>query len=433
MSAEPQYESTDGRTPKSSRRTTVFVVLAAIAVVVVPLIFTQGRREISRWYQADAQEKALDEDLDGAVKSMDDALQWDDSPRVYLIRAGYKLENNDYVGCVEDCDTVIELTQKGPIAIAVAAHGLRSQAYLDAGEHEKAIEDQKIIGELLKKDSRLKKRSTYLNDLAYFRALGSSELKEAAKDATKAVELLGDEEQLTPAILQTSLACQWEPASRVQKEVVDYLKQQILRKSREVKQEVADEMADSFPPSNRSAAQMSRLAEEQLETSERLWLLELRRSTPNAIAMTNERKESSDNDTLQSARSGLPSVERSQQILSEFAPLLDTKGFVLYKLAVTGAPDDRAEMLADSRKDLDRAVVAMEVLVQAQRTYMMWHQHQIADPRSAKAGMKQAEKSLAVLRYHRGLLLKELGEPQLAALDFARVKQLGQHPDEQLH
>lgn len=433
MSATPQNEPPSSQTPKNSRRTTILVVLAAIAVVVLPLILTQGRSEISRWHQADAQEKALDDDLDGAVESMDAALQWDDSATVYLMRAGLKLKNGDYEGCVDDCETAIELTQSGPVAVAMAAHGLRSQAYLELGEHEKSIDDQKTIGELLKKDSRLKKRSTYLNDLAYFRALGNIELDEAAKDATKAVELLGDEDQLTPAILRASLACQWEAASPVLQEVVQYLQRQLSRESRQVKQEITDEIAESFPPSNRSAAQMNRLAEEHLKVSEQLWLLERRQSTPDAIAMTDEENESSSDDALQTALNSLPSMQRSQQILSNFAPLLDTKGFVFYKLALTDETEERAEQLAKARRDLDRAVVAMEVLVQAERTLMVWHQHRIADPRSAKASMKQAEQSLAVLRYHRGLVLKELGEPQLAARDFTRVKQLGHEPNEQLH
>jgi len=433
MSATPQNELPKGQTPKNSRRTTILVVLAAIAVVVLPLILTQGRREISRWHQADAQEKALDDDLDGAIESMDAAIQWDDSASVYLMRAGLRLRNEDFEGCVDDCQTAIELTQSGPVAVAMAAHELRSQAYLELGEYEKSIGDQKTIGELLKKDSRLKKRSTYLNDLAYFRALGDIELAEAAKDATKAIELLGDEDQLTPAILRASLACQWEAASPVLQEVVQYLEQQLSRESHEAKQEITDEIAESFPPSKRSAEKMNRLAEEHLEITEQLWLLERRMSTADAIAMTDDEKQLPSDGTLKTALRSLPSMQGSQQMLSSFAPLLDTKGFVFYKLALADQTEERTEKLAEARTDLDRAVVAMEVLVQAQRTLMAWNQHRIADPRSAKAGLKQAQQSLAVLRYHRGLVLKELGKPQLAARDFTRVKQLGHEPNEQLH
>ena len=174
---------------------------------------------------------------------------------------------------------------------------------------------------------------------------------------------------------------------------------------------------------------MSRLAEHHLDASEQLWLLEQRLALSALVA--DDKKKSTEDEALKTALNELPKLEISYGILSEFAPILDTRGFVSYKLAVTGESEKRAERFEAARKDLDLAVVAMEACVHVERVLVT--RYQGADLRSAKADLKRSEQSLAVIRYHRALLLDELGEDQLAARDRSRVKQLGHEPNERLH
>ena len=428
MSTTPQQDTVEQLTPRKPRRSKGIVVLAAVAIVVLLLVVSEGRREISRWHQADAQEKVLDGDLEEAIKSLDTALEWDDAVEIYLMRAQVKLLKEDFEGCVDDCDVVIRRTQAGPVAKEIVATRLRSQAHLEMGNYAEAVKDQKSVGDLLKYDSSLMKRSTYLNGLSYCRALGGIELEEAAKDADKAIGLLGSDGQVTTALLRAWISSDWDPASPMTNEVVGYLKRQLERQTDQTKQQVYDEIAESFPPSNRSTAKMSRLAERHLDASEQLWLLDQRRLT--GVATDGGNESSKDDEALKTALEELPTLELSHAILGEFAPILDTRGFVSYKLAVAGETDKRAERLEAGRKDLDLAVVSMEARIQIERTLVTPYQE--IDVRSARAGLKRAQQSLAVIRYHRALLLDELGEDQLAGRDRSRVKQLGYEPNERL-
>jgi tetratricopeptide (TPR) repeat protein len=431
MSTEQQNDPANQPLPRKSRRTTVLVVLAAVALVVLPLVFSEGRREISRWHQADAREKELDGDLNGAVESMDTAIQWNDAVEVYLTRARLKLDRKDFQGCLDDCETAIQETQAGPVRVAIWAHELRSQAYLEMGQHDKAVEDRKTIGELLKNDSGLMQRSSHLNSLAYHRALGGLELEEAAEDATKAVELLGDDDQLTEAMLRAALSSDWVAASPVYNEVAGYLKKQLSLQSEQTKQQIYDEIIETFPPSSRSSTQMSTLAGEHLDSFEQLWLLEQRQT--HSIAAASDDDEASPNDALRTAIDELPTLERARETLIEFGQILDTRGFVFYKLALSGEADKRVQRLESARKDLDRAVAAIEVFVQSERTLLSRYPHRVVDPRVGKVSLKQNDRTIAVIRYHRALVLEALGEEPLAASDIARVKKLGHEPNEQLH
>jgi tetratricopeptide (TPR) repeat protein len=95
------------------------------------------------------------------------------------------------------------------------------------------------------------------------------------------------------------------------------------------------------------------------------------------------------------------------------AAMLDTRGYIHF----------RRGDFEIARKDLDPAVKAMEGEVmekEQERDYI--------DRREFERESKELRKSLAVIRYHRALVLDGLGKVQEAESDRRRVRELGYTP-----
>ncbi len=109
----------------------------------------------------------------------------------------------------------------------------------------------------------------------------------------------------------------------------------------------------------------------------------------------------------------------------------DTQGFVLYKL---GSHEE-------ALKDLKLAVHVIEK--EYKRYYgpeghalkrMIAHDgRSMADVRELKFKERALAEHVAVMRYHRGLVLEKLGKAEQAKEDYDRVKELGFTPGEQLY
>jgi tetratricopeptide (TPR) repeat protein len=99
--------------------------------------------------------------------------------------------------------------------------------------------------------------------------------------------------------------------------------------------------------------------------------------------------------------------------------ILDTRGYVYYRLG----------KLDKARRDLDQAVLEIEL---AERSYDARIVAGAIDPRQVAQQREAYRRTIAVLRYHRSLVLEAQGLEIEAALDRARVRELGFVPDEQL-
>ncbi len=113
----------------------------------------------------------------------------------------------------------------------------------------------------------------------------------------------------------------------------------------------------------------------------------------------------------------LDEVNEALQLAGRDAALLDTRGYIQYL---------RGEYQT-ARNDLDLAVQSMETQLAAQA-----QSKDYADARRHQQDVEQMEQSTAVLRYHRALVLHELGEDELADQDLRRVRQLGHEPGDDL-
>ncbi len=110
----------------------------------------------------------------------------------------------------------------------------------------------------------------------------------------------------------------------------------------------------------------------------------------------------------------LEDIERALAIFGPDPAMLDTRGYLRF----LGGD------LEAAREDLNQAVQTIEnqhAELKQRRDY--------ADRREHEQRVRQHAHSVAVLRYHRALIYEQLGEPEQAAQDVGRVRQLGFEPD----
>ena len=171
--------------------TTVLVVVGAICLVLIPLGSAWIPQEIARLHQANAANKALDDDYAGAVDSIDQALQWDpDRQELRLYRARYQLDGRNIRGALADLSALIMEDPKYE-----PAYRLRAEAYQALGRYDMAVEDWKRI-HALHAEGGARVSPLVLNGLAYARALADVELDEAMEDINVAIDSLREDAAL---------------------------------------------------------------------------------------------------------------------------------------------------------------------------------------------------------------------------------------------
>ena len=171
--------------------TTVLVVVGAICLVLIPLGSAWVPQEIARLHQANAANKALEDDYAGAVDSIDQALQWDPERReLRWYRARYQLDGRNIRGALADLSALIKEDPN-----YADAYLLRAEAYQALGRYDMAVEDWKRI-QALHPERETRESMLVLNGLAYARALAAAELDEAMEDINAAIDSLGEDAAL---------------------------------------------------------------------------------------------------------------------------------------------------------------------------------------------------------------------------------------------
>lgn len=118
----------------------------------------------------------------------------------------------------------------------------------------------------------------------------------------------------------------------------------------------------------------------------------------------------------------LADAERAVARVPGNSALLDTRGFVYYRLGRD----------AEAKRDLDQAVALAEAQRAPLPAELPRNRPSSIDPREWSLELKRVDNELAVIVYHRSLVLQRLGDEQGAEADRARVRQLGFTPDERL-
>lgn len=175
-------------------RWVLFLALIAVvaSIALRSPIAAEGKRIIAKYLAERAIEKYQDDNIEGALADIDQAVEWlagasdgekDGVPdpllmELYRLRSHLRLEGKDLEGSLADCDRLLKMQPKAP-----EHHIARSLPLERLGRHREAID---ALSEALKLTAP--DNPEILNNRAYFRALGGIELEDALKDAETALQ-----------------------------------------------------------------------------------------------------------------------------------------------------------------------------------------------------------------------------------------------------
>lgn len=175
---------TNRRRPRN--RGGLIVILFIAATVLGPMLFFGIPREIGKWHVAAAQNQWAAGDLDGAIQTLDRAVtKYPGSELLHDQRARFYLEQKAYEKALADADRLVALKPK-----SAAAHYLRGEILQHLKRHDEAIAScKKVLS--LNDEEWIGDRAQALNALAYFQALGKTELTDAMNNVEQAIEIQG--------------------------------------------------------------------------------------------------------------------------------------------------------------------------------------------------------------------------------------------------
>ncbi len=186
---------TNGRPPGPPRRRIPgpFFWLLLLGVI-GPCAVPQVPKEIGRWKVASAIRLRENGQPDAAYQKLEQASGWfSNSPELLLQRAEWKLADGQTEEALADAEKMLAAAKENQLWLMVHASFVQH-----AGHFAKAIDDWKKVDEHSFR-SGIPPRASALNGLAYSRALAKTDLDEAFKNATEALEHAPD----NPSILDT--------------------------------------------------------------------------------------------------------------------------------------------------------------------------------------------------------------------------------------
>jgi tetratricopeptide (TPR) repeat protein len=119
---------------------------------------------------------------------------------------------------------------------------------------------------------------------------------------------------------------------------------------------------------------------------------------------------------------GLKDVQRAIDVVGRHPAYLDTRGYLYCQ---------RGD-LQQARADFDAALDGYEAIDGQLSKGMQSIKNQVVDLRKLDKDLREQKLTLAVIHYHRALLMQKLGQQKAAEDDFKRVKELGYEPNEHL-
>ena len=167
-----------------------------------PLLVIGVPAEVSRWYQAAANEADLGGDFALAVQRQGQALRWGPhDPKLLVRRAELRLKLRDLSGSLDDCNRALEAAADGDVVVALVQ---RMLTYQRLGRHADALADTDRIVEIVSQapdqevevdDGSSVNYAIALNYRAYARALANQDLAAGLADIEQAFQLLGSENE----------------------------------------------------------------------------------------------------------------------------------------------------------------------------------------------------------------------------------------------
>lgn len=152
-----------------------WMFLLALGVAAVPLAWAEFPREVARWHVAAALEKHEAGDLIGALKSLEEARDWDAKSELVFEKEA-----------LHEYDLAIQMQPQQP-----QYYLARSSVLHFLGRYPEATRDCATAVELITQGYTAQ-MSESLNGLAYARALSNQDLDEGLREVEQALRLAGD-------------------------------------------------------------------------------------------------------------------------------------------------------------------------------------------------------------------------------------------------
>lgn len=411
-----------GRRPRRGlSRTNVAIVMATICLVAVPVLIRELPRERARWHAAAASELQLDQRYQEAIAEMDRAIELNEAEAgYYLQRAQYKLMTQQWESGLADCDLARQLAPQGKNTTITI---IRVQLLLHLKRYERAIAELK---ELLDAQSDVSppQRAELLNQLAYARAVGKRELTEGLAAVDEALEIISSR----VSMLDPRGYLEFHRAATL---IEQGAKQQAI----EALDKAEQSARPKFEQNARRMAALAPLLGKRMEYVDRSRAL--RSHLAGILALRAELHEEREQTEL---------AERDRGSLKALAPegniaiaepldvqmaiehvqttsnMLDTRGYLHYQLGDLPA----------AAIDLQQALEMSETVRELFPEYLEAVRYRVADMRPFELSRLTLDHALAVMYYHRMLILEAQGQTDAAAKDRSRVRDFGFEPDEQL-
>lgn len=397
--------------PRTIRWLVFGVVLAGVLFY---LGWEELPREVARWYLASAIEAKFAGRYEQAILHVDKGLEWDpENFALYQNRAECEMELKHYDQALADVNQAIELADESEEERA-ALYMLRSQVHQYLKQPKKALEDLDAVAEITGDQS--------LNNRAYVRAVGDIELDQGLREAESEItDLGGDLHNLYRGGIFLYRAKRPEAAAELFDRAVGGMKGRYAEMSRQ--QKVADaakpflgDLLDEGPFDRR--AEVTR---EDLARSYGFRSLARKAAGDEADGKADLQQAEQLGADAQSLEDRLKTYDVGQSFnsLYLYATVVDTRGFLHYQRG------DYETAL----RDFDASVELAEALDAYWRSLPEVKSMQaMYSPAEWQYRMRQRDKNLAVIHYHRGLAYEALGQTQQAEQDYRRVRDLGFEP-----
>ena len=426
-------------------------ILVTMSLLLVFALSLGCGEEAANWQLAAGLNEVERGNLEQAIQLIQGVVdQYPDRHELKLTLARLMAENEQGELGIALCDQFLERFPDRPEALQV-----RSNCLMMLGRFDESLADYESSI-----SRKLEKSEVELNNLAYFRALARKDLPRAFRDIQRAIE---KEEStswgciyLVPLSVRTTVSLglisrhvgEQELALEQLDRMIASFDENWRARGALLTELVSELVTREFPLSTQRVNQTSRVRVDQEITRNSLGIM---LATRILVAEDLGRTKQVDADRREIKRLGfdldellgqLPDEADSLRILKKTCLFIDTRGFVLTRLAwqppemrrwadelqmnVPGLLSSYEQTLAD----LDLAVAAASLLYKATRSQL--YNRYDYPPKVVQRERRQSRKDLAVLTYHRLQAHERAGQEALAEADADRIRALGLKPDASL-
>jgi tetratricopeptide (TPR) repeat protein len=375
----------------AGRRSLRLLVWLLLLATVGPCAYLEAPREVARWYLAAAQVERAAGHKELADKQLSEAMRWiPDEPQMLLTRAAWQMENGDLESALATCNRVVELRPEDFNALFARSHVLDR-----LGKEAEALADWKTI------DRLSQTRGLSLEELQW--ALRSIQ---ADRDAGRKAE----------AYERLRLVIDWSPAeptlllARAEWRIQDGEYALALDDCNRA-HNLEPEHAETLLLRSQVFQYLGRHSDAVADFKTLDQLSQTRKSI-NRVVVLNGLAYARALGNVELAE-GLKGINEALRSAPKDPAMLDTRGFLLFK---------QGEYEASLRE--------MEVATPLADSEFQQRYGPSSKPSPQRDTMAR---NVAVIYYHRSLVLEKLGRNDEAERDRSRARQLiGREPDETL-